>query len=84
MDETKKFRTNFHVIESKNLPKNNRSGHKGVSWDKTRELWSAYINVHGRKIHLGRYARIEDAIAARVEAEEKYFEPLIAEKGKTV
>jgi hypothetical protein len=70
VDESKKFRTNFHVIESDHLPKNNRSGHKGVSWDSSREMWSAYLSVHGRKIHLGRYARIEDALAARVDAEE--------------
>lgn len=72
-----KFHTNFHVIESKSLPKNNTSGHKGVWFDKSRGKWCAFINVHRKKIHLGRYAKIEDAIKARELAEEEYFAPLI-------
>lgn len=72
--------TNFQVIESERLPKNNKSGHKGVWWDKNREMWCAYIQVHGSKVHLGRYHKYEDAVAARKEAEEKYFDPLIKMK----
>jgi hypothetical protein len=76
-----RFNTNFHVIESEKLPKNNTSGHKGVWFDKSRGKWSAYINVHRKKIHLGRYTKIEDAIKARELAEDEYFAPLIEEKG---
>lgn len=76
----KLYRTNFQVIENEKPPRNNKSGHKGVWWDKTRSMWSAYIQVHGKKIHLGRHYTIEDAIKARIEAEEKYFLPLIEEK----
>lgn len=76
----KAYRTNFQVIENENLPKNNRSGHKGVWWDKSRNMWQAYIQVHGTRINLGRYHKIEDAIAARVAAEEEYFAPLIEKK----
>ena len=75
-----KFHTNFQVIENKELPKNNTSGHKGVWWDKSRRKWSAHIQVHGKKIHLGRYTKIEDAIKARELAEDEYFAPLIKEK----
>lgn len=73
----KSYHTNFQVIESNKLPKNNSSGHKGISWDKSRSLWSAYIQVHGKKIHLGRFADLEEAVKARIRAEETYFEPLI-------
>lgn len=72
--------TNLQVIRQKNPPKNNVSGHKGVRWDEKRGLWEAYIGVHGKKIHLGRYGKKEEAIKAREIAEEQYFEPLL-EKG---
>lgn len=74
------FNTNFGVIETDEPPKNNRSGHKGVWYDTGRELWEAYINVHGKRIHLGRYKTKEEAIKARERAEEEYFLPLIEEK----
>lgn len=76
----KLYRTNFQVIQNEKPPKNNVSGHKGVSWDKSRSMWSAYIQVHGKKIHLGRHYKLEDAIKAREAAEEEYFAPLIEEK----
>ena len=76
------YRTNFQVIESRNVPKNNSSGHKGVWWDKNREMWQAYIQVHGERKYLGRYHRYEDAVKARELAEEQYFEPLIERKEK--
>lgn len=74
------YRTNFQVIENENPPKNNTSGHKGVSWDKSRGMWSAYIQVRGKKIHLGRFHEYDDAVKARELAEEEYFEPLIEAK----
>lgn len=76
----KLYRTNFQVIQNEKPPKNNQSGHKGVSWDKSRSMWSAYIQVHGKKIHLGRFYKKEDAIKRRIAAEEEYFLPLIEEK----
>lgn len=74
------YRTNFQVIESQNLPKNNTSGHKGVYWDESRGMWQAYIHIHRTRKFLGRYYDYEDAVKARELAEEKYFEPLIEAK----
>ena len=74
------YGTNFQVIENRNPAKNNTSGHKGVSWDKSRGMWSAYIQVRGTKIHLGRFYEYDDAVKARELAEEEYFEPLIEAK----
>lgn len=74
------YGTNFQVIENSSLPKNNKSGHKGVCWDKRRELWEANIQVQGKKKFLGRYSKYEDAVKARELAEELYFEPLIEQK----
>jgi hypothetical protein len=69
--------TNTQVIKTKHPPKNNKSGVKGVWWNEQRSKWEAYIQVHGSKIHLGRYDKREDALKARLVAEEKYFEPLL-------
>ena len=74
------YRTNFQVIESQNLPRNNTSGHKGVYWDAKREMWQVYIHIHRQRKFLGRYYKYEDAVKARELAEEKYFEPLIERK----
>ena len=75
------FNTNFQVIENPKLHQNNKSGHKGVWWDESRKLWEAFIQVHGKRIFLGRFAQYEEAVKARVRAEEKYFAPLIKSKG---
>lgn len=58
-------------INSKNLrlPKRNTSGHIGVSWYKKRKTWETYIRVDGHLHHLGCYKNLNDAIAARTEAD---------------
>lgn len=80
IDTDVKYHTNFGVIEREEPHKNNHSGVKGVWFDKRREMWEAYINVHGRRIHLGRFGNRDDAVKARAFAEEEYFKPLIEEK----
>jgi hypothetical protein len=50
----------------------NTSGVMGVFFYKTRKKWEAYIKTDGRKKHLGYFANIDDAIAARKAAEIKY------------
>ena len=74
------FRTNFAVIESTKLPKNNTSGVRGVSWDSRRQKWVAKIGIHSKNITLGRFDRMEDAVIARRCAEDEYFQPLIQQK----
>lgn len=60
-------------VESFNakLSKANTSGYKGVSYDRRRKKWVAQIQYAGKGYHLGRYEKIEEAIKARKEAEEK-------------
>ncbi|MBD5153088.1 MAG: hypothetical protein HDT16_11700 [Oscillibacter sp.] len=53
--------------------KNNASGHIGVSWNKKEKKWTAKITVDGKNIQLGYFQDKEDAIAARKQAEIKYF-----------
>lgn len=54
-------------------PKCNTSGTKGVCYVKSRNKWCAYISANKKRITIGRYDRIEEAIAARQKAEELYF-----------
>lgn len=59
-------------MKNASIPKDNTSGHIGVSWSSTRNKWCAYISSGKKRIPLGRFVNIEDAIKARKEAEIKY------------
>jgi hypothetical protein len=78
------YNTNFQVITTEKPPKNNKSGVKGVSWNKERKKWEAHIQVHGKTIHLGRYADFTEAVKVRKRAEEEYYQPLIEEARRSV
>ena len=51
----------------------NKSGKIGVSYNKRDDRYVAYIQIKGKMKYLGQYRNIEDAITARITAEEKYF-----------
>jgi DNA-binding XRE family transcriptional regulator len=55
------------------LSTRNKSGVKGVSFDKERNKWVAQIKVGGKSINLGRYETLEEAAEARRQAERKYL-----------
>ena len=48
------------------------SGVVGVSWDNRTQKWNPSIKVNGVKKHLGLFSDLDDAIAARKQAEVKY------------
>lgn len=64
--------------------KNNKSGVKGVHWDKTKGKWTAQITFKGKNYYLGRYDDIEDAARARKAAEAELFEPILKKYEKTL
>ena len=43
-----------------------------------REIYQAYITVNYKKMHLGCFDSYAEAVEARIEAEHKYYDPLIA------
>jgi hypothetical protein len=55
------------------LSRRNKSGCKGVYWDKERGVWRAIIEVNGRERNLGRFRDFEKAVAARRDAETRIF-----------
>lgn len=51
----------------------NKTGVRGVSWSKSKGRYRAHISVENRQKHLGYFDLIDDAAAARVEAENQYW-----------
>lgn len=65
--------TNAENSRNKKASKNNISGYAGVIYIKTSQKWRAFITVDKKNIILGLYENIQDAIKARIEAEDKYY-----------
>ena len=61
------------------LSKANKSRVKGVRMSKNGK-WHAYIFFNGKSKHLGFFENKEDAVNARLTAEEKYHKPVIEKK----
>jgi hypothetical protein len=64
--------SNMKNAHNTKLKSTNTSGHKGVRWHSIGKKWNARITVDGVEKSLGLFHRIEDAIAARKDAEKKY------------
>ncbi len=70
--------SNLRVVTStennrnKAINKNNTSGVTGVTWSKSRRKWIAQIHIGKIGKALGGFDRVEDAIAARKNAETRY------------
>lgn len=64
------------------LRSTNTSGAKGVSPDKRRGGWRADITLNNKRIALGRFDRLDDAIAARRAAEIQYHGSFAVRKDK--
>lgn len=71
------MKSNLRLCRQKDNAKNTRirsdntSGHKGVY--KKNGRWFSEITADGERHYLGTFKNIDDAIAARVKAEERYF-----------
>lgn len=73
-DGIENLRAVTHSENQKNQKrrKTNTSGHNGVSWNKEKKSWNAYLMVNFFKKNLGYFKDIEDAVKARAEANVKY------------
>ena len=60
--------TRFQNHQNRKKAISNTSGYTGVTWNKQRSKWTAQISVNKQQIHLGYFAEVEDAAAARVKA----------------
>lgn len=65
--------TNQENICNCEIPKNNKSGCKGVYWAKDKNKWTVQVTINNKTIYIGRYTNLEEAIEARKEASKKYY-----------
>ncbi len=65
--------TNKQNLQNAGKRSNNTSGHSGVRWYRQSSKWVACITHNYKRIHLGFFATIEEAIAARKAAEKLYW-----------
>ena len=78
-----RMKENVGILEGTNASKlttqkygHGRTGRKGVGFTKEGK-YCAYITFKGKRYWLGTFARLEDAIAARKEAEENLFDSFL-------
>lgn len=64
--------TRAENLQNKSMHSNNTSGHTGVCWFKKTQKWQAKITINKKKIHLGYFTDISEAIASRKAAEQKF------------
>lgn len=62
--------THRENMGNKKLYRNNASGTPGVTWHRTKQRWQAFIRSGRQRRHLGTFANLEDAIAARSAAQQ--------------
>ena len=65
--------TNQQNICNCDIPKNNKSGCKGVYWAKDKQKWTVQISINNKTKYIGRYSSYEEAVKARIEAAKKYY-----------
>ena len=71
--------TFVELIRSKTIRKNNTSGVTGVERIPGANKWRAVIFFKGKRHYLGAYEKLEDAVKARKQGEEEYFEAFLQE-----
>jgi hypothetical protein len=64
---------NENIRNRTSLNANNASGAHGVYWDKSRKRWCAEIKINYKRIYLGRFCLLCDAVEARHDAELDYY-----------
>ena len=71
--------TCVEALRDKRPRKNNTSGVSGVDWRASKGTWRASICFKGRRYYLGSYARFEDAVRARKQAEVNLHDKFLRE-----
>ena len=62
---------------SNKVTKQNTTGVRGVSYQKKKGKYRAYIYFKNKRIDLGEFAKLEDAKKAREKAEERFYKPIL-------
>lgn len=59
-----RFATRTQNMFNSKLPSNNTSGYKWICWDKSRKKYHVSTKINQKKINVGRYDTLEEAIVA--------------------
>ena len=65
--------TNSQNAMNAKVRRNNSSGFKGVTWNRDVKKWQSYIRIDGKAQHLGLFDDLQEAVAARQQAEIELF-----------
>lgn len=68
-----RYATHSQNTQNVKLHPKNKTGVTGVSWDSTKQKWMAGITKDRHHHTIGRYDKFEDAVEARLKAEDEYF-----------
>jgi excinuclease UvrABC ATPase subunit len=60
-------------MENKKIYKTNKSGYSGVTWHSRDKKWNVRIGHYGKRISLGYFDNLNDAIAVRIKAENNTY-----------
>lgn len=69
--------TNIDLINKKEANSNSKTQTRGVCYITSKRKYKAYLYLNKEYHFLGYYDKLNDAIKARKEAEEKYFKPFL-------
>lgn len=58
-------------MENRKLHVNNTSGYRGITWH--RNKWEARVSHHGKRIHVGNFDNLQEAVNAAKTAREQLF-----------
>lgn len=69
-----KTKTHSQNLFNTKLSRVNTSGVKGVSWYKQTKRWESYITMMGKRVRLGYFEKMQDAVKARKQGELIYHQ----------
>ena len=68
-------RENLRVVtasqnqQNRKLNRNNKSGYRGITWNKAKGKWNVRAMINNKNHHIGYFTELEDAVEAR----DKFF-----------
>ena len=68
-----RFATHSQNSQNTKLSSKNKSGTKGVNWNKKSMKWTAKIMIKGKSIHLGSFINKDDAVNIRIQRAKDAF-----------
>jgi len=72
LEENLRICTHAENDQNKKIPYHNTSGFKGVSWNKSSKKWEVQIATNKKRIHIGKFKTLEEAVEKYNDAAIKY------------